>query len=92
MQTFTTLFDRLSDRTIWTSRGEKLNITFGDFQQRLFDAIALHNFTMINDCSKSTLVIINRRFKIVNGNCNVVNFGEKHIHRLPRIIRRGGIG
>ena len=47
---------------------------------------------MIYFGSEGTLVVINGGFKVVDSNGDVIDFGENHVNRMPRKIRRVGIG
>ena len=92
VQAFAALFNRLSNRTVGTRGRQQLHVAFGDFQQRFFDAIAFNDFAMIYFGTKGPLVIINGGFEVFDSNSDVVDFGENHVNRMPRKIRRAGIG
>ena len=59
------------------SRGKQLHVAFCHLQQGFFDAVALNNFTMIDNCTKGLAVVVNCCAEVGDSDCDVVNFGKQ---------------
>jgi hypothetical protein len=82
MQAFAALFDGLGHRGVGSSRGEQLDVALCHLQQGLFHAVGFDDFPMLDMRAECPLVVVNRRFKVFDGNGNVVDLSKEHDVKL----------
>jgi hypothetical protein len=73
----TAVGEPLCDSRIIAGGSEKLNVAFGDLEKGLFDAIALDNLAVIDDCAEGLAVVVDGGTEIRYGNGDVIDLGEK---------------
>ena len=64
-----------------------MHVALGHLQQRLLDAVALHDLAMVDGGTERTLVVVDGGFEVAHGDGDVVDFGQQHASsetdRLP---------
>ena len=68
---------------------QQLHVALGDLQQRFLDTVALDDLAMLDLGTERTVVVVDRRLEVLDGDGDVVDFGQQHGCMLPlRTARR----
>ena len=76
----------LRHRRVVTRRRQELHVGVGDLEQRLLDAVALDDLTVLDRAAERVVVVGDRGLEVVDGDGDVVDLGELHRRIVPTAI------